>query len=289
VNSYAGATNVAAGSLRLPTGLIGSGGGVSVAPGTRLEAGGTISRAVVNNGALAGPTSPATLSLAGPVSGAGQFQGNLLILNSFSPGNNGPAAIQMSSATFGSSATLLMDLGGETAGSQYDVVTSLVSASLGGTLQVTLANGFVPAAGDRFTLVNGVNISGSFATTVLPTVPNLSFAVAYSPTSVVLAVTPALTGDYNADGRVNGSDFVLWQRTLGSTTQLAADGNGNGVIDAGDFGVWQGNVGAAANGGTTVVVTEPTSFALLTSVGLVVGSSMRRNKKASQTGVACEA
>jgi hypothetical protein len=50
---------------------------------------------------------------------------------------------------------------------------------------------------------------------------------------------PGLTGDYNSDGRVTGSDFLLWQQTLGSTTNLAADGSGNGVVDANDLAIWR--------------------------------------------------
>ena len=37
-----------------------------------------------------------------------------------------------------------------------------------------------------------------------------------------LAITTA--GDYDEDGLVGGSDFLVWQRTLGSTSNLAADG-----------------------------------------------------------------
>jgi autotransporter-associated beta strand protein len=274
-NSYTGATNVTAGTLRMPGGLGGAGGGVTVASLARLEAGGTISRSLVNNGTLAGPASPAVLTLSGPVSGAGQFAGNMLVLDSLSPGNNGPASISAGSVTFGSTATLAMDLNGAAAGSQHDVLTLSGSATLGGTLQVALGNGFTPAAGERFTLLTGGSVSGTFASAVLPAAANLSFSLMYSPTSVVLAVAPALAGDYNADGRVDGLDFILWQRTLGSTTLLAADGNGNGVIDAGDYGVWQGNLGAAASLAASVGVPEPAAL----GVSLLFASVLFVNRR----------
>jgi autotransporter-associated beta strand protein len=279
-NSYTGATNIAAGSLRLPNGLSGAGGGVTVAALARLEAGGTISRSLVNNGVVAGPISPAALTLSGPVSGVGHFTGNVSFLDLVSPGDNGPAAISVGSVTFGSTAKLLMDVGGTAAGSQYDVLTSSAGATLGGTLQVALDSGFAPLPGDRFTLLTGGSVTGSFALTMLPVVPNLTFSVVYSPTSVVLAVSPALAGDYNADGRVDGMDFSNWQRTLGSTTQLAADGNGNGVIDAGDYGVWKGNLGAAAGSAASSGVPEPATFALSTVLIGSVCSVRRRIKNA---------
>jgi hypothetical protein len=99
--SNAGVTDVAAVTLRMHGGLSGAGGGVSVAPGARLEAGGTMARSVVNNGIVAAMGTPTALSLSGPVSGAGQFTGNLSILDSLSPGNGGPAAILMQSVAVG--------------------------------------------------------------------------------------------------------------------------------------------------------------------------------------------
>jgi hypothetical protein len=208
--------------------------------------------------------------------------GNVSILDSFAPGNAGAASVEMQSVAFGPTAKLLMELGGEAAGSQNDAVTASISAVLAGTLQVTLANGFVPEAGDRFALISSGSLSGTFATSVLPVVPNLHFAVVYSPTGVTLAVTPALAGDYHADGQVNGNDFLLWQRTLGSTTQLAADGNGNGVIDAGDYEVWQGNLGAAASSAASIGVPEPRAIVFILWVGVALLTNRPRMKNASR-------
>ena len=51
-------------------------------------------------------------------------------------------------------------------------------------------------------------------------------------------------GDYDDNGFVSGFDFLLWQRTLGSTTDLAADGSGNRVVDGADLEIWQDNYGS---------------------------------------------
>jgi hypothetical protein len=56
--------------------------------------------------------------------------------------------------------------------------------------------------------------------------------------SITNAVPPVV-GDYNDDGSVTGSDFLVWQQTLSSTTNLAADGSGNGVVDSNDLAVWR--------------------------------------------------
>jgi hypothetical protein len=47
------------------------------------------------------------------------------------------------------------------------------------------------------------------------------------------------SGDYDENGLANGTDFLVWQRTLGSVSQLAADGNHNGIIDSGDLLTWK--------------------------------------------------
>jgi hypothetical protein len=56
----------------------------------------------------------------------------------------------------------------------------------------------------------------------------------------------ALPGDYNRDGSVDAADFVMWEKTKGSTTDLAADGNGDGRVDEADHQLWKANIGRAA-------------------------------------------
>ena len=87
----------------------------------------------------------------------------------------------------------------------------------------------------------------------------------YIATLGILAPAPATLpgtpppGDYNLDDVVDGSDFLRWQRSVGSTNRLAADGDNNGLIDAGDLAVWKQGFGgvalqAAPNAATTVSV-----------------------------------
>lgn len=60
-----------------------------------------------------------------------------------------------------------------------------------------------------------------------------------------------LAGDYNANASVDASDYVLWRKTVGSTTNLQADGSGpivgtpNGVVDQPDYTFWRSNFGGA--------------------------------------------
>ena len=91
---------------------------------------------------------------------------------------------------------------------------------------------------------------------------------------------PLLLGDYNGDGSVDASDYIVWRKSVGSTTNLAADGNGNGVIDNGDFDVWRANFGQTAGTGsglnTRAAVPEPASIALMIGLGGSVLAMRRR-------------
>jgi hypothetical protein len=68
----------------------------------------------------------------------------------------------------------------------------------------------------------------------------------------VVPIVP--TGDFDADGFVDGADFLAWQRGFGAANPTLADGDAdrNGVVDGADLATWAsqfGNgeaVGAAA-------------------------------------------
>ena len=85
----------------------------------------------------------------------------------------------------GSAGTLAAELGGSTAGTQYDQLIVTGTASLGGALDVTLVNGFLPVDGETFTVVQAGTISGTFATSSLPAGTTLT--TAYTTSSVNLA------------------------------------------------------------------------------------------------------
>jgi hypothetical protein len=63
----------------------------------------------------------------------------------------------------------------------------------------------------------------------------------------LLISSPAVAGDYNKNGIVDASDYVLWRKTLGQTGNgLAADGNGNNSIDPGDYTIWRTHFGSTS-------------------------------------------
>jgi hypothetical protein len=102
---------------------------------------------------------------------------------------------------------------------------------------------------------------------------------------------PALIGDYNRNGRVDASDYVMWRKTLNSRTVLTADGNSNGIVDSGDFTIWRRNFGPEVSGaaaGTILglepssgVVPEPASAGLVVFGLLILAAGTRRRLRAN--------
>jgi hypothetical protein len=87
-----------------------------------------------------------------------------------------------------------------------------------------------------------------------------------------------LPGDFDGNDRVDGADFLVWQRTVGSPSALAADATLDDVVDAADLAIWREGIGdvyqepmatpVAAN------VPEPSAVAIGV-VGVVVASRGR--------------
>jgi hypothetical protein len=177
-----------------------------------------------------------------------------------------------------------MEIGGTTLGTQYDHITASGSLGVGGALKVSLINGFVPAAGQSFDLLDfGTgSLSGTFSSIVLPT---LAAGLQWNASQLYAtgAISVNLLGDYNGNGVVDAADYVVYRATLGTSgTALAADGNGNGVIDAGDYDVFRSSFGHQAGSGAGVsgaAVPEPAAVWLIAmGVVAIVGGGWRKGR-----------
>ena len=95
--------------------------------------------------------------------------------------------------------------------------------------------------------------------------------------TVTYPIVAGVQGDYNNNGTVDAADYILWRKTLGSTTDLRANGDNTGnsenVIDAADYAFWRGRFGNPAGSGAfesgAQPVPEPTSI-LLCIIGAVL-------------------
>lgn len=156
--------------------------------------------------------------------------------------------------------TLQFDIGGLDPESQHDQILIDGSVALAGTLEVVLAPGFQPKAGDRFTLIaqsdlptSEFNLAGEFETFLLPDVYN--WGIDYNADSVELFV--GSPGDFNHDGTVDVADYTVWRDGLGNRYTI------------GNYNRWKSNFGtiypamAAVAGGPNAAVPEPASGLLL--------------------------
>lgn len=94
-----------------------------------------------------------------------------------------------------------------------------------------------------------------------------------------------LSGDYNGDARVDGADFLLWQRSYNASVApgTGADGSGNGTVDAADLTLWKSNYGTTSGGATVAAaaVPEPASVALGMAAIAMTCLTARRCTRAS--------
>jgi hypothetical protein len=102
------------------------------------------------------------------------------------------------------------------------------------------------------------------------------------------------TADYNHNGVVDAADYVVWRKTLGSTTMLDADGDSSGTIDEADYEVWRMDFGTVFGPGSgsslgAAAVPEPTAAAILAvgaafSLGSLRSRSRRSDPRKSAPG-----
>lgn len=93
---------------------------------------------------------------------------------------------------------------------------------------------------------------------------------AYSISTLVL--NAKLTdADFNQDGLVDGSDFLIWQTGFGTATGASltvGDANGDGAVNSDDLEIWRQQYGAS-NYLAAQQVPEPSAALLLASMTLV--------------------
>jgi hypothetical protein len=93
-------------------------------------------------------------------------------------------------------------------------------------------------------------------------------------------------GDYNGDGSVNATDYVVWRNTVGSTTDFHADGTGpsgtpDRVIDRLDYNYWKQHYGEGSGSGTDATnhVPEPTAVECLLGALLISAATPVRKRR----------
>ena len=152
-----GNVTVFAGNLSVNSGGGVQAAGVNINPGGLLNGAGTITSVVQNFGVVAPGMSAGVLHITGAFQ---QYP----------------------------SATLNIEIGGTTLGSQYDQLAVTGNLVTAGNLSVSLINGFQPLAGNSFNILNGGTILNTFSTLRCRPWTDESFGIVRIFTTVELSV-----------------------------------------------------------------------------------------------------
>jgi endonuclease I len=173
--------------------------------------------------------------------------------------------------------TATMDLDNVLAFSDGDgTVFSLLPAGAAGILQVP------GGASSNFTTQIMPTSVGSFSATYTLRFSDEDIPGAENNKDITLSLTGTvvLAGDFNREGAVDTSDYLVWRKTNGSnaTAFSGADADGSGVVDATDLGWWKQNFGmfATPGGSGRSVVPEPEASAMLVALAAAWRTKRRR-------------
>jgi T5SS/PEP-CTERM-associated repeat protein len=195
------------------------------------------------------------------VQGNGALTADVINAGTFAPGNSIGAMRVNGDYTQTNKGKLQIQLASP---ENLDALRVTGHITLGGTLAISLASGFTPAAGASFDILDWTRSSGAFHTVELPPLQegftwNTSQLYFDGKLSIVGS---ALAGDLNGDGNVDAADYVVWRK--GDGTQAGYD-------------AWRSNYGRTRGGGSGAtrpsrsefLVPEPFSCSLALAVVII--------------------
>jgi T5SS/PEP-CTERM-associated repeat protein len=231
-------TSMAGGTLSVP-------GGFGLTPSLDILGFGVVdtpidpARALVNDGSILGNSADERIELTGYVKGFGTLD-NVTITGVDAPGYVGATAVSRGSVDY--AGQLVIQIGGLTAGTEYDQINHSGTAGLGGELTIELLDGFEPSLGDSFTILTYGDHTGELDNLSLPPLAgDLQWDVAYGPSSLVLEVVGEQVpceGDLNGDSVVDLADLAQLLGGYGTASGAAyedGDLDGDGDVDLGDL------------------------------------------------------
>ena len=193
-NASTGTFSLLGGRVLATTGSFANAGTLAIGTGSSFTVGGPgafvqTAGKLIDDGTLS--TSGSVTLSGGSLFGKGLIKGTLQSSGVITPGDSATSTgILTDSGAFkqNTGGSLDISIGGATPGSKFDQLNS-TTANLAGTLNIKLINGFIPAPGTTFKVLNFTSETGKFATVHgLAINGSEHFAITYQGTDVLLTV-----------------------------------------------------------------------------------------------------
>ncbi len=167
-------------------------------------------------GGILNPGETLILDTGDSLIGSGTLDSNLVNAGTVSPGSSPGIITVDGDYTQESLGSLAIELGGTTAGTDYDQLVVTGEATLAGTLDVSLIPGFTPSAGQNLTIMTYASHTGEFDMLNLPSLPgDLEWVLEYGPTALLLKIPSStalgsISGTVSCVGSLSGSPYELF-------------------------------------------------------------------------------
>jgi len=241
----------------------------------------------VDNNGTVNVSTGSTATFFGEVAGNGVGGGGTVFLEGdVTPGFSPGVMAFGGDVVLGDFSTLTFEIAGETSGTEYDQLQIAGEVSLGGQLVLeTLA----PLGDTTLTIVEAGSILGQFDETpaLFSHIGAGMFLtdVTYGLGAVTISLVEGLA-DFNLDGSVDQFDLDVWSDGFGTSSEAElanGDANGNGRVNGADFLIWQRKFTSAPVSGVAAAseaIPEPSGLVLLLLAvscrGMIGGRAVQR-------------
>ncbi|QNN24041.1 hypothetical protein HED60_17780 [Planctomycetales bacterium ZRK34] len=227
----------------------------------------------------------------GRLAGSGEVEGDVQFggTGRLEPGESaGKFDLDGNLSIVSTNAVVAIEIGGRMAGSEYDQVAITGDVALGGKLELTLVDEYVPTAGEVFNVITYEGgRSGKFAsvdTSAVGPLGDLTLAVLYDylfnfDEAVVVRVS--LVGDANVDDIVDIADLTRLSQNYGRSDYVTwADGdfNQDGIVDIADLTLLSQHYGQAIDMAQVLAQVTPAPGAAGMFMVIMAGANWRRRR-----------
>ena len=182
--------------------------------------------------------------------------------NAFAATGDNNATAPSLGAVGGDPVTLVSDINGDETGADY---TAELTLTRNASNLVDVSGSFIGtngATGNLFTASDATDPSPATFGAVGFLIGNGLNVDEVTFTDIDVAVVPAGGGqdaDFDGDNDVDGADFLIWQRGLGTASPTNANGNADGDadVDADDLAVWKTKFGMTPQAVNVSAIPEP--------------------------------